>query len=314
MTAQMTFGVFVPQGWKMELAVDRRRRRPSGPRRSRSPQLAEELGYDSVWVYDHFHNVPRAGPRDGVRVLDDDRRHQPAHRRESGSARWSAARYRNPALLAKITSTIDVISRRPARLGHRRRLVRARVSRPTATTSRRPQDRIAHAARDRRDREAHVDRARDHATRASYFTVDRAQCDPKPLQAAAPADLDRRRRRAADAAGRRPPRRPLELRRQARRVGAQVRGAARATATAVGRDYDEIRKTWSPEVFIRETEAEIVDGRYPQSFWGEPFESWRAGNLVGTPEQVCEKIQTLRRPRLQRLRPVVQRLPRHRDA
>ena len=27
---------------------------------------------------------------------------------------------------------------------------------------------------------------------------------------------------------------------------------------AVGRDYDEIRKTWSPEVFIRETEAEVT--------------------------------------------------------
>ena len=27
------------------------------------------------------------------------------------------------------------------------------------------------------------------------------------------------------------------------------------------------------------------------SFWGEPFESWRAGNLVGTPEQVAEKMQ-----------------------
>lgn len=26
--------------------------------------------------------------------------------------------------------------------------------------------------------------------------------------------------------------------------------------------------------------------------WGEAAESWRAGNLVGTPEQVCEKIQT----------------------
>ena len=22
-------------------------------------QLAEKLGYDSIWVYDHFHNVPR---------------------------------------------------------------------------------------------------------------------------------------------------------------------------------------------------------------------------------------------------------------
>ena len=59
---------------------------------------------------------------------------------------------------------------------------------------------------------------------------------------------------------------------------------------AVGRDEDEIEKTWSPEVFIREDEAEILDGG-SRSFWGEPFDSWRDGNLVGTPEQVCEKVQ-----------------------
>ena len=32
--SDVTFGVFMPQGWKME------------------------LGYDSIWLYDHFHNVP----------------------------------------------------------------------------------------------------------------------------------------------------------------------------------------------------------------------------------------------------------------
>ncbi|MEY3700226.1 MAG: hypothetical protein RIT16_586, partial [Actinomycetota bacterium] len=54
----ITFGVFMPQGWKMELvgienpvekwnaAVD-------------IAVTAEELGFDSIWVYDHFHNVPR---------------------------------------------------------------------------------------------------------------------------------------------------------------------------------------------------------------------------------------------------------------
>jgi alkanesulfonate monooxygenase SsuD/methylene tetrahydromethanopterin reductase-like flavin-dependent oxidoreductase (luciferase family) len=58
----------------------------------------------------------------------------------------------------------------------------------------------------------------------------------------------------------------------------------------VGRDYDEIQKTWSPEVFIREDDQEIVDGG-TRSFVGEEYESWRAGNLVGTPEQVAEKVQ-----------------------
>jgi alkanesulfonate monooxygenase SsuD/methylene tetrahydromethanopterin reductase-like flavin-dependent oxidoreductase (luciferase family) len=58
----------------------------------------------------------------------------------------------------------------------------------------------------------------------------------------------------------------------------------------VGRDYDEIRKSISSEVFIRETEKEVVEAG-SQSFWGEPFESWQRGNLVGTPEQVAEKIR-----------------------
>jgi alkanesulfonate monooxygenase SsuD/methylene tetrahydromethanopterin reductase-like flavin-dependent oxidoreductase (luciferase family) len=59
----------------------------------------------------------------------------------------------------------------------------------------------------------------------------------------------------------------------------------------VGRDYDEIRKTWSAEIFIRETEAEVAEAG-SRSVWGEPVDSWTAGNLVGTPEQVAEKVQT----------------------
>ena len=38
-------------------------------------------------------------------------------------------------------------------------------------------------------------------------------------------------------------------------------------------------------------EKEIQDAG-SRSFWGEPFESWSAGNLVGTPEQVAERIRT----------------------
>ena len=73
----LTFGVFVPQGWKMELAsIDDPQAKWA--KAVEIAKLAEELGFDSLWVYDHFHNVPRAGARDDVRVLDDDRRDQPA--------------------------------------------------------------------------------------------------------------------------------------------------------------------------------------------------------------------------------------------
>jgi alkanesulfonate monooxygenase SsuD/methylene tetrahydromethanopterin reductase-like flavin-dependent oxidoreductase (luciferase family) len=39
---------------------------------------------------------------------------------------------------------------------------------------------------------------------------------------------------------------------------------------------------------VRETDAEVraIGG----STFGEPFESWQAGNPVGTPEQVIDKI------------------------
>ena len=41
---------------------------------------------------------------------------------------------------------------------------------------------------------------------------------------------------------------------------------------------------------LRDDEQEIIDGG-TRSFVGEAYDSWRAGNLVGTPEQVAEKIQ-----------------------
>ncbi len=46
-------------------------------------------------------------------------------------------------------------------------------------------------------------------------------------------------------------------------------------------------------MLIRESEAEIgqlVDAGRAGPIWGEAFDSWAAGNLVGTPEQVAEKI------------------------
>ncbi|MEI7967274.1 MAG: LLM class flavin-dependent oxidoreductase, partial [Actinomycetota bacterium] len=59
MTKQhITFGVFIPQGWKMELV-----KIPTAAEKWQASvdiaKRAEQLGFDSIWVYDHFHNVPR---------------------------------------------------------------------------------------------------------------------------------------------------------------------------------------------------------------------------------------------------------------
>ena len=59
---------------------------------------------------------------------------------------------------------------------------------------------------------------------------------------------------------------------------------------AVGRDESAIRKTWSPEIYIKATEAEI-DAGGSKSLWGMSVADWKANHLVGTAEQVSEKIQ-----------------------
>jgi alkanesulfonate monooxygenase SsuD/methylene tetrahydromethanopterin reductase-like flavin-dependent oxidoreductase (luciferase family) len=55
------FGVFVPQGWRMDLAeiVDPIEQYEIMTRVARA---ADEGGWDSIWVFDHFHTVPCSRP------------------------------------------------------------------------------------------------------------------------------------------------------------------------------------------------------------------------------------------------------------
>ena len=51
------FGVFVPQGWKMDLVeiadpIEQYEAMTDVAKR------ADEQSWDSIWVYDHFHTVP----------------------------------------------------------------------------------------------------------------------------------------------------------------------------------------------------------------------------------------------------------------
>jgi hypothetical protein len=52
----MRFGTFVPQGWKGDqngIPVEEQWERITG-----FANLIEDSGYDSIWVYDHFHTHP----------------------------------------------------------------------------------------------------------------------------------------------------------------------------------------------------------------------------------------------------------------
>lgn len=288
MTApDIVFGAFMPQGWKMELASIEGAT-AKWDKAVEIAQLAEELGYDSLWVYDHFHNVPR-----------------PAHEAvfecwttvTAISQRTSRIRlgqmvgcnsYRNPALLAKITSCVDVISGGRLDWGIGAGWYELEY-RGYGYEFPKPKDRIG-MLRETVEIVTQLWSQEETTYKGRYYELQRANCDPKPLQQPRPPvwiggggeQLTLRVvARYADCSnfGGRP------------EVWAHKRDVLRAHCAEVGRDPDEIRMTWSPEIFIRGTEAEI-DAAGSRSLWGDPPETWREGNLVGTPEQVAEKIQT----------------------
>lgn len=282
----LSFGVFALQGWKMDLAsIDGAEAKWA--KVVEMAVLAEELGFDSLWVYDHFHNVPRPAHEAVFECWTTLAALSQRTTRIRLGQMVGCNSYRQPSLLAKITSNVDVISGGRLDWGigagwYENEYKGYGFEFPP------PKDRIGML-------KECVEIVRSMWTEPEttydgrYYQLQRAHCDPKPVQAGGPPVLIggggeqltlRVVARLADRSnfgGK-----PEEWARKAEILKGHCKD--------VGRDYDEIEKTWSPEVFIRSTEAE-VEAAGSMSFWGEPVESWRAGNLVGTPEQVAEKIQ-----------------------
>jgi F420-dependent oxidoreductase-like protein len=77
---------------------------------TRFGQEAERLGYDSIWVYDHFHTVPEPVLETSFECWMS----TAALARDTSTVRIgqmvTCNNYRNPALLAKMASTADVLS------------------------------------------------------------------------------------------------------------------------------------------------------------------------------------------------------------
>ena len=105
----LQFGVFVPQGWKMELSsiADPQAK---WAKTIEIAELAEQLGYDSIWVYDHFHNVPVPAHETMFECWTTLAALSQRTTRIRLGQMVGCAPYRNPGLLAKITSNIDVMS------------------------------------------------------------------------------------------------------------------------------------------------------------------------------------------------------------
>ncbi len=106
----MQFGVFVPQGWRMDL-VEIADPVEQYEAMTRVAQAAEADGYDSVWVYDHFHTVPNPEIETCFEAWTITAGLARDTQRVRIGQMVTCNGYRNPALLAKIASTVDVMSR-----------------------------------------------------------------------------------------------------------------------------------------------------------------------------------------------------------
>lgn len=103
------FGTFVPQGWRMDL-VDIQDPIKKYEAMTKVGLAAEKAGYDSIWVYDHFHTVPTPE----IEACFEAWTITAALARDTSRVKIgqmvTCNGYRNPALLAKIASTVDVLS------------------------------------------------------------------------------------------------------------------------------------------------------------------------------------------------------------
>jgi F420-dependent oxidoreductase-like protein len=104
----MQFGVIVPQGWVGE--YDGWDPLDAWRRTTEVAQQAERLGFESIWLFDHFHTIPR--PTDEITFESFTSLSALAavtSRVRLGHIVICTA-FRNPALTAKMISTMDTIS------------------------------------------------------------------------------------------------------------------------------------------------------------------------------------------------------------
>jgi F420-dependent oxidoreductase-like protein len=104
------FGLFVPQGWRMDLVgiADPVEQYEAMTRAAKA--IDDIPAYDSIWVYDHFHTVPQPTMETTFECWTITAGLARDTKRVKVGQMVTCNGYRNPALLAKIASTVDAMS------------------------------------------------------------------------------------------------------------------------------------------------------------------------------------------------------------
>ncbi len=304
----MRFGLFVPQGWRFDLVgIDPQQH--WGTMLGLATRADENPDWESVWVYDHFHTTP---------VPSQEATHEAWSLMAAFAAATTRVRlgqmctcmaYRNPAYLAKVAATVDIVSGGRVEMGigggwyeHEWRAYGYGF--PSAG------ERLG-MLRDG------VNIFRDLWTKGEssyagkYYTVDGAICQPRPLQGtSAPG---------SDANGI-----PMWVAGGGEKVTLKIaaefadytnfdgspegfRAKSEILAThcrEVGRDFGSITRSANYNVVIGETEKEVADrfawmedhyrkAGVPEDVLQNQLNSIKSQPAVGTPEQIVETLRGL---------------------
>jgi F420-dependent oxidoreductase-like protein len=294
----MRFGLFIPQGWRLDLSGIEPADQWAAMKKV--AQHADAGPWESVWVYDHFHTVPRP---------TEEATHEAWTLMAALGAATSRVRlgqmctcmsYRNPAYLAKQAATVDVISGGRVEMGigggwyeHEWRAYGYGF--PSAG------ERLQ-----RLDEGVQIMRQAWTAGTATFagkhYQVNGAICRPLPLQAGGiPLWI-------AGGGERKTLRIAAEYAQYTNFDGTPDVFASKSEILAehcrdVGTDYDSIIRSANYNVVIGETTKDVADkldwiqAHYANYLSAERAagarESFATGPLVGTPEQIIERLTEL---------------------
>jgi F420-dependent oxidoreductase-like protein len=111
----MRYGAFIPQGWRLDLVgIDRSAQWPT---MLGVAKTIESLGYESAWVFDHFHTVPVPTQESSYEAWTLMAALAPMTETVRLGQMCTSNSYRNPAYLAKVAADIDVISNGRVEMG-----------------------------------------------------------------------------------------------------------------------------------------------------------------------------------------------------
>ncbi len=291
----MRYGAFIPQGWRLDLVgIDRS---DQWPTMLGVAKTIESLGYESAWVFDHFHTVPVPTQESSYEAWTLMAALAPTTETVRLGQMCTSNSYRNPAYLAKVAADIDVISNGRVEMGigagwyeHEYLGYGYEFPKPSVRIGQ-LEEGVEIMRRMWAEDEVVFD--------GRYYQLAGAISRPKPIQGTIPIWV---------AGGGE----KLTLRVAARFADYTNFGwtvdefvhksevLARHTSD-IGRDFDEIVRSSLFTILVAETKTEVQEkvdeyvGRIGSLAGVEKAEaareSLRAGGLVGTPDEVVEQLR-----------------------